>query len=137
MDPLSVTASIISILQLTTSALGYVATIKEARDDRVNLAIELSNLNTLLIQLQHRVEGSHTEDSWFTAIKTLAVVDGPLDQLRVDLEKLQLLTETTHGIQELGRKLTWKFDKRKAETLLLRIERLKSLIELALNNDLL
>lgn len=47
MDPLSVTASIIAILQLFTKVLAYLNDVKDASKDRVQCAIELSNFHSL------------------------------------------------------------------------------------------
>jgi hypothetical protein len=137
MDPLSMTASIIAILDLTGSVLGYLNSIKDAPEGRASLAIELSNLNTLLTQLRYRVDGANPEDTWFAAIRELASRDGPLDQLKAMLQQLQPSIDPGHGLKGLGKKLTWNFESGKTEALLLKIERLKTLIGLALSNDLL
>jgi hypothetical protein len=122
MDPLSMTASIIALLQLTGSALSYINSIKDAPKDRASLAIELSNLNTLLTQLRYRIDDANPEDAWFAATRALASGDGPLDQFKAMLNQLLPAAEAGHGLSELGRKLTWIFEKGKTDTFLLKIE---------------
>jgi hypothetical protein len=73
------TARIIALLQLTGSVLSYINSIQDAPKDRASLAIELSNLNTLLTQLRYRVDSINLEDAWFVAIKTLSSKNGLLD----------------------------------------------------------
>lgn len=94
MDPLSITASIIAVLQLTAKVLAYLNDVKDAPKDRVQCAIETSNVYNLLLNLRFRLEEStSTQQSsvepWYTAIRALAVEQGPLDQFKAALEALQ------------------------------------------------
>ena len=56
MEPLSATASIIAILQLSAKVLGYLNDVKDASKDRAKCAIETANLNSLLTTLRSRLE---------------------------------------------------------------------------------
>jgi hypothetical protein len=134
---LSMTASIIAILQLTGSVLCYINSIKDAPEGRASLAIELSNVHTLLTQLRYRVDGANAEDAWFVAIRTLACREGPLDQLKAILKQLKPAADSRHGLTGFGKKLTWNFERGRTDGLLSKIDRLKTLIGLALSNDLL
>lgn len=63
MDPLSVTTSIIAVLQLSTKVLGYLHDRKDASQDRTQCALELLNLCSLLYKLQdHRVSA---KEIWY------------------------------------------------------------------------
>jgi hypothetical protein len=56
MDPLSVTASIIALLQLSAQVLEYLNHVKNASKDRAQCEIEISNLYSLLVNLRFRLE---------------------------------------------------------------------------------
>ncbi|KAF2180769.1 hypothetical protein K469DRAFT_692605 [Zopfia rhizophila CBS 207.26] len=89
MDPLSVTASIIAVLQLSAKVLEYLNNVKDAPKDRAQCAIETSNLYNLLFNLRIRVEEGDSMKPWYTAVRALAVENRPLDQFKQALETLQ------------------------------------------------
>jgi hypothetical protein len=135
MDPLSVTASIIAVLQLSAKVLGYLNDVKDASKDRVKCAVEASNLHSLLINLRFRLEEGNVDAPRFTAVRALGVENGPLDQFKQALEALQ--TQMTDGgrLQQAGKALVWKFKKEEIAGILVRIERLKTLVGIALQMD--
>ena len=57
MDPLSVIASIIAVLQLSAKVLSYLNDVNDASKDRAQCAIKASNLHSLLLNLRFRLEG--------------------------------------------------------------------------------
>jgi hypothetical protein len=79
MDLLSVTASVIAVLQLTGIVIGYLNDVKDAPKECQQCTIEASNLQNLLINLRYRLEQGQTGDPWFTAVRALSIEDGPLD----------------------------------------------------------
>ena len=64
MDPLSLTASIIAILQLTSTFTNYINNARNTTKEQAQLAVEASNLYTLLTKLRFRVEGARSDDPW-------------------------------------------------------------------------
>ncbi len=137
MDPLSMTASISAILQLAGTVLNYLNDVKDASKDRARIATEASNVYSLLTTLRYRVEEARSGDPWFIAVRTLGVGNGPLDHFKVGLEQLAAKLGPANGLRKVGKMLTWKFDKTEIDGILFRIERMKTLIGLALTNDLL
>ena len=138
MDPLSVTASIIAVLQLTSTVINYLNDTKDASKDQARCATEASNVYCLLTNLKYRLEEAKSENaSWHTTVRSLAVANGPLDQYRSALEQLQskVTTASTSRLHKAGRALVWKFTKDEVAGILSRIERLKSLIQIALEMD--
>lgn len=135
MDPVSLTASIIAILQLTSTVVGYLNEVKDAPKDRARCATEASNLFNLLNNLRYRLEEADTNQAWYTAIRALAVRDGPLDQYKLALEQLQPKVSSSSGIAKVGNVLLWKFSKQEVNLILSRMERLKTLIQIALEMD--
>jgi hypothetical protein len=89
LDPLSATASIIAILQLSGKVLTYLNDVKDASQDHARCAVEAANLHSLLLNLRFRLEDGVLDQSWYTARRALAVESGPLDQFKEALEMLQ------------------------------------------------
>lgn len=135
MDLLSVTASIIAVLQLSVKVLGYLNDVKDASKDRAKCMIETSNVHNLLTRLRFLLEEENTDAPWNKAIRELGVKNGPLDQFKQALEALQ--THMTDGgrLQQAGKALMWKFKKEEIAGILAQVEHLKTLIGIALQMD--
>ena len=135
MDPLSVTASVIAVLQLTNAVIQYLNDVKDAPKECQQCVIEASNLLSPLINLRYRAEKAQIGDPWFEQLRKLNVKDGPLDQYKQALELLRTKVEIGDGIQKIKRRLLWRFSKEEAASILARMERLKSLVSVALGMD--
>jgi hypothetical protein len=135
MDPLSTTASIIAILQLSGKVLMHLSDVKDASKGRVRCTIETTNLYSLLSCLRFRLEEGHLNQPWYTAVRALAVENGPLDQFKEALEMLQSKIIDKGRLAKVGDALMWNFKKEEIASILDRIERLKSLVEIALGGD--
>lgn len=135
MDPLSPTASIIAILQLSAKVLSYLNDVKDASKGRAQCAIEASNIHNLLTNLRFRLEEGHGHQPWFTAVQELAVKNGPLDQFKQALETLQSKMTDGGRLKKAGEALMWKLRKEEVDAILARMERLKVLTEIALQMD--
>ena len=68
MDPLSVTASIIAVLQLSGKVLGYLNDVKGASQDRAKCAVEASNVHSLLLNLRFCLEEGSANTPWYTTV---------------------------------------------------------------------
>ncbi|OAF60440.1 hypothetical protein VC83_03381 [Pseudogymnoascus destructans] len=138
MDSLSVTASIIAILQVTATLVSYANDVKDAPKDRARFAMEALSLSSLLLNLRYQIEDETCEKSneaWTRQVTLLGLPDGPLDHYRHALEKLQVKIVSGKGLVKIGDALWWRFTKEEVAGILLRIERLKSLIQIALQMD--
>lgn len=135
MEPLSATGSIIGILQLSNKVVGYLNDVKGASKDRAKCAIEAANLHSLLTNLRFRLEEADANTPWYTAIRALAVENGPLDQFKQALEELQDKLTGEGRWYKAGNALVWKFKKEEVTIILSRMERLKTLVEIALGTD--
>lgn len=135
MEPLSATASVIAILQLSVKVLAYLNDVKGDSDGYRQCATEASNIHNLLTNLRFQLEEGHSHEPWFNAVQALAVENGPLDQFKQALETLQ--TKMTGGGRrnQIGDALLWKFKKEEVVDILTRMERLKTLTEIALQMD--
>lgn len=135
MDPLSATASIIAILQLSARVLSYLNDVKDTSKGHAQCTIEASNIHNLLTNLRFRLEEGRGHQPWFTTVQALAVENGPLDQFKQALETLQAKMTGGGQLKKFGRALVWKFKKEELDAILARMERLKTLIEIALQID--
>jgi hypothetical protein len=135
MDPLSVTASIIAVLQLSAKVLIYMSDVKDAPRERLHCEAEISNLSFLLRALRDRVQTGDLSLPWYTAVAELAAPKGLFDQLKQALEALQDRITDGGQLKKLGEALVWKFKKEEIASILDRIERLKTLVEVRLQMD--
>ncbi|MCJ1385157.1 hypothetical protein MMC17_008278 [Xylographa soralifera] len=135
MDGLSAAVSIFAVLQLTGAVIGYLNDVKNAPKECQQCTVEISNLQSLLISLRYRLQQGQADHSWFTSVRALNIENGPLDQFKQALEQLLSRVEIQDGVQEVKRRLLWKFKKEEVQSILARMERLKSLVIFALGND--
>jgi hypothetical protein len=132
MDGLSAAASIIAVLQLTGDVIKYLNDVKNAPKQCQQCTIEASSLQNLLINLRYRLEQAQPNDPWFTALRALTAENGPLDQYKEALAQLLSKVDTHHAGKDIRRRLLWTFSKGEVADILTRMERLKSLINFAL-----
>jgi hypothetical protein len=135
MDPLSITVSVLTLLQLTEKVIKYARQTKDSPKERTRLLQEASGLFGLLVTLKSLVDDCDPRDPWLQATSRLATSSGPLDQYRSALEKLIGKIMPGDGLRKIGQALVWKFTKDDISDLLLQIERVKSLINIALGMD--
>ncbi|PSN59029.1 hypothetical protein BS50DRAFT_509258 [Corynespora cassiicola Philippines] len=134
MDPLSVTASIIAVGQATVKIVECLHNVKDASTDRSQFTTEASNLSTLLATLLFRID-ENSNEPWHVEVRQLGEKDGPVHQYRVALEQLKDKISGEHGIRKMTKTLLWKYIKEDVKDILSRIERLKSLVQIALQMD--
>ena len=136
MDPLSVSASITALLQLTSTVIQYINEVKGAPEDRRRILSELASVNGTLFVLQDQADQAKKGDLWSSTLQSLSVPEGPLDQFRRALERLSSkLAFPATGLRKLGRAIVWPFQKEEIKEILGSIERQKALLNLARQND--
>ncbi|KAJ8121182.1 hypothetical protein ONZ43_g2301 [Nemania bipapillata] len=141
MDPVSaigLVASIIQLIDATTKVVGYVNDVKDAPAERAQFARHASSLLALLTDLRYRAEEAKSaSEPWFLALRRLAVEGGPLEQLRDQMECLatKLQPISADRFKKVQKALTWTLDKKEIVQILAQIERIKTLITLALQED--
>lgn len=136
MDPLSITASIIATLQLSSEVAGYVRTASGATNERKELLKELRScaqtLNTLLDETDDPDDGY----KWSETIKTLNEPDAPLGILRAALATVRAKLQPSSGLRNRVKvALAWPFQQKEVEKIIYLIERQKQLLVVALTND--
>ena len=132
-DPLSVTASIVAVLQLTAVVIKYIQELRTSSKDAGKLLLELSSLRGIVGGLE---DLANSDEAWIETSKTLvARPNGPISRLEYDLESLRAKLEPAVGIKKIQKSITWPFKQDELRSILDRIERLKSLFLLALELD--
>jgi len=134
-DPLSIAASIIAVLQLTGTVIGYINDTKDAGEERKRILNETKNIHYLLYLLKDNVERPQWDDTWLETMRSFSAPEGPLEQFKLELERLASKLKPTAGLKKIGKALTWPFQKEEVKDILAGIERQKSLFGLALQND--
>lgn len=136
MDPLSISASITALLQLTSTVIQYVDGVKGAAEDRRKIFSELASVNVILLNLQGHADKAKQGDQWSSTLQSLNVPEGPLDQFQRALEHLSSkLAPPARGLKKLGKAIIWPFQKEEIKEILCSIERQKALLNLAIQND--
>jgi hypothetical protein len=138
MDPLSLTVSIAALIGTTAQILVYLNSVKTASKERAKLALEATNLMALLTSMRYKAEEAEQEKNvWYNSVRSLlGGANGPLDQFRSALEELAGKLDPATGLKKISRTLIWTLDKKECIDILAKIERLKTLIGLASQEDL-
>ena len=131
MEPLGATASIVNLLQLAGAVIKYLSILKDASNDTKALVLELCTVRGLLSTIKDLV----TEDSMLH--ESLSGHTGLFSQIESSLQSLASKVEptsTTTG-HSFVQKLRWPLRKEEVKDLLSSLERQKTLLSLALQND--
>lgn len=138
MDPITVVgflAAIVQLIDITSKAVNFFNSLKDAPTDRMKLRREAANLLPLFMDLRDRVEGTTSEDPWFTGLRSLGRDGGFLMEFRSAMEDLVNKLAPGTSVMNLRNAARWTLDKKEVDNILSKIERLKTLVSLALQND--
>lgn len=135
-ETLGVVSGIIAVADLTYTVLGYLKSVHDAGKDIQDYNREAPNFAELLTSLAVHVaqSGGQNGDSWFQSVQTLQ--RGPMQQYQTAVETFK--EKVTHGTgfrEKIIQRITWKFVKEDVKEILAKMERLKSLIVIALQKD--
>lgn len=151
MDPLSITASLIAVLQISGALIStlyeYRASVKSASADAARIISELNGLRGVLESLLQAVEkesgnvsGGDVSGSRLATFQALAKPVGELEHCNADLEAVNLKlggdgAGSASGWRKVKRALEWPFKEKDVEKLLQSVQRAKSTMHLALWAD--
>lgn len=127
-DPLSISASIAALLQLTGSVVSYLNGVKSAPDEIKRLSLELCTMRGLLSMLQDDLSGLDS-----SSLDLLEGVDGIFPHFESLLERMMRKFDKD-SIKRVGR-LLWPLQKEDVKDLLSSLERLKSSLSIVLQNN--
>jgi len=127
-DPLSISASIVALLQLTGNVITYLNGVRNASDDLKRLSLEFCTLRGLLSTLKDVLTDLDPS--------LLDLLDGP-DGILAQVESLleQLTSKVGENSKGLGQLLHWPLRKSDVNDLLSSLERQKSSLSLVLQNN--
>ena len=134
-DPLSTSASIIAILGLTGEVIKYLATAKDGSEDRDKIRQELIYTIGFLYILKDQAAQLPLDNNASSTMRALTMTKGPLEQFKTALELPEAKLRLAYGINRAERAIIWPFRKEDVKEILIRIERVKSLFNMALQND--
>lgn len=138
MDPISIVgfvAAVVQLIDVTSKVVNYFNDIRDAPKDRARLAHEAASLLLLFTDLRYRVEETTLTDPWFLGLRSLGREGGPLMDFRIAMENIASKLAPTTSVANLRRVIRWPFDRKEIDTILSRIERLKTIVGLALQKD--
>jgi hypothetical protein len=134
-DPLSISVSIIALLQASEAVLKYVRSVKNAGGDTKSLQMEIIHVRSLLYSLKDLLPEPDSGEEVMPVFRSLGGRDGPLAQFQITLEEIAAPLRPKDGLKKVGQAITWPFKKGDIRDLLGKIERYKTLFTLALQND--
>lgn len=137
-DPLSITASIITIVQLAGSLAAFCVSCKEATKGKhgivQSILEEVEGLTDVLGPLAQLAKDHGAETQ---SLRRLATAGGPLDDCKGLLEVLKTELESllgAEGAKKLGKILLWPIKEKEIKSLLERLSQRKSTLALAFQN---
>jgi NACHT domain len=135
MDPLSITASTIAIIQISSDIVSYINGAAGSMKERKRLRNEVRSCEFILQCLSDEVSDAEEGNTWSATIKALEGPDAPLGRLRDALTAVKAKLEPKKGLKNAFSTLKWPFDEKEIEKTISTIEREKNLLGLALTND--
>ena len=140
MDPLSITASIIAVIQLTGSVVSavynYRKGVKNAPEDAAKIIQDLIGLSQILENLLQIIERERsTKATRLTSLENLVKPDGPLESCQKTLERLNAKLQPENGWRVVKQSLIWPLKQDYIKRTLDEIATAKATIGLALTVD--
>ena len=136
MDPVTAVGLALKVVTLTLETVGYINDVGKAPKTRARLAREATNLLTLLTDLRYRLEDVETSsDPWFRGVRSLFLPGGALQLYKEDMEDIAKKLNPRRGWTKFVIFLDWPLIAKDIDAILAKIERLKTLITIALNQD--
>lgn len=143
MDPLSITASIIAVLQITNSVMSicynYRSKVKNAPSTLRRTIDELSGLRDVLERLIGLAESAENADSSapprLPALEAYGKPDGPLVKCQTELAALEEKLKRTSKLKVIEQALRWPLQEGDVKKTLDNIGRFKATLSLVLTAD--
>ncbi|KAF2121937.1 hypothetical protein BDV96DRAFT_134213 [Lophiotrema nucula] len=138
MDPLSVAASIITIVQVA-NAITIICLDASSKSNSARLNIrrildDVNSLRTVLEGLACLVADGHEKSATdLPNLQALATKDGPLSRCKTELEELQ--AELQKAVNTKTGMITWIFREKEVNARLERVSRVRQSLQLALTTD--
>ena len=131
-DPLSITASLIAVLQLSTVVVKYLRDVSESGGLKNTLLLEISATKGILETLEDHAANAQETDP---VLENVELLQEPLKNHTALLKKLESILLASSKLKKLGKALKWPFEKSDILETLAALERSKTLFGLALHAD--
>lgn len=141
MDPVSIAASVIAIIQIsgkvTSLCWDYRSTVASARRDITRILDEVNSLRTVLESLVKLAENEDPDEQALSTLRSLAKPSGTLQQCQIELVDLEKeLRKYAPSTGKLSSSiLKWPFKEKEVSHHLSHIASLKQNLQLALLTD--
>lgn len=135
MDPLSVSASIVALLQLTSTVIRYLSDVRNGPKELQRIRLEVSSVQNILLMLQDQADEAEQGDSFLSTLGSFNVRNGLFEQFRATLERLVSKLAPVKGRRQIGITFKWPFEKEEIREILNTIERQKASFILVRQND--
>ncbi|KAK0219074.1 hypothetical protein IW262DRAFT_1077557 [Armillaria fumosa] len=132
-EVLGIVSSITALTQSTVTVISYLKDVKKAPKERDEFLKELQHLKICLTALKHTTQLSTKDDPWLATLQQLHNGFKELLQL-LDGLKMKLKPESSWS-KRIFRRLDWTIVRGSVMVDLSRIERFKTLIAIAVQND--
>jgi hypothetical protein len=131
-DPLSITASVLTVLQVAESLTNFIRDLKNASEEHKKVLSEVQSLQSVLHQVYESSRRTELE------ISHRGLFEGPQDALEICRLHLEDLMNKLAPMRQPGKtcsSVMWKFKKTAIKNTLADIERQKGTLMLALQNE--
>lgn len=129
-DPLSISASIAAVVQLSGLVVRYLGDAKDYPHYSGRLRIEIESLQSVLLPALQRLKQS--EGGNLALGRLIEAEHSPLQELHVTLKDLEKRLAPTAGLRRARKVVTWPFRKSEISDIVDAIERHKSLFSVIL-----
>lgn len=134
-DPLSTTASILTIAQISSKVIAFINGVKGGETIRKRLRDEVQSYDSALRKLQNDAEDFGDGDAWLETIKILKLPNALLHHLEVTLGLITERLEPTTEASKTLSLLTWPFWETEAEGMISATGRQIGLLNITSTND--
>ncbi len=129
-DPVSATASIITVIQVAGSLIAFVKDLKDTTAELRDVLAELNNLHNVL---NHVLECHRAADRDGQVADILPCSRVPLKECEALLKRLRKKLESMSNFGRTRKVMTWKLQQTEIKNILSRIERQKALLNTSLH----
>ncbi|KAI0482243.1 hypothetical protein GGR56DRAFT_177205 [Xylariaceae sp. FL0804] len=135
MDPLSFSASLIAVIELSCTVVQYISTASGATKERRRLRSEIQACNHFLQEIRDSADDADEPHTWSDTVKALEAPGAPLYRLSVTLRTIESRFKPKTGLKKAIGSLRWPLEEKEVNMLINSIECEKSVLQLSLAND--
>ncbi|KAH6987716.1 hypothetical protein BKA56DRAFT_669332 [Ilyonectria sp. MPI-CAGE-AT-0026] len=135
MEALGAAASVIAVLQLSTSVIEYINAASGATKERRELRGEIRACTRILQELRDEAGDSEEGQRWQSTINALEEPGAPLGRLWAVLTIMAVKLQPKRGLKKIVETLKWPFEEKELGKLMDIIHRELDLLQVALANN--